>query len=216
MTFKAPVKLIKRFARSKRGVVIIETAFAVPILLVALAGVTDLTMMISTRFKLSSASNNIATLVSSGGRALDEAEMTDVIDNVDKIVAPIKDFGTNGKIVIAAVESTGGGGATKVTWNRCGGGLSIDSLTTNQRALASADGTAYSLASDVDLDVGLTAAVVQVTYNYKPFFLGVLYPDAGQKITKTYVQRTRYGEFTANVINGDPNTTADDVPIRHC
>ncbi len=217
MNFHALVRKARSLGRQKRGSVLIETAIAAPVLLLALGGMTDLTLMALARLKLSSAANNIGTIVSSGGRALDEAEMTDVLDNIDKIVSPISDFATNGKVVIAAVESTNElGGNTKVVWNRCIGGLNIATLPANQRALAGSTGSAYTLASDVDLDVGLTGAVVQVSYKYKPTFLLQLIPDTGRIITKTYVQRTRFGEFTPTVINGDPNTTADDVATRPC
>ncbi len=217
MNFHALVRKARSLGRQNRGSVLIETAIAAPVLLLAMGGMTDLTLMALARLKLSSAANNIGTIVSSGGRALDEAEMTDVLDNIDKVVAPISDFSTNGKVVIAAVESTNElGGNTKVVWNRCIGGLDIASITANQRALAGSTGSAYTLASDVDLDVGLTAAVIQVSYKYKPTFLLQLLPDTGRIITKTYVQRTRYGEFTPTVINGDPNTTADDVASRPC
>jgi Flp pilus assembly protein TadG len=217
MPFQSIRQTLKRLKQSRRGVVVIETGFAAPILLLALAGVTDLGMMALTRFKLSSGANNLATIISGGGRALDEAEMTDALDNIEKIVAPIDDFETNGKLVIAAVESTDEvAGRTKVIWNRCTGGLGISSLTSNQQALAGPDGGIYTLASAISLESGLTSAVVQMSYRYKPLFLRVILPDAGTVITKTYVQRTRYGEFTPTVINQDPNTTADDVPIRNC
>jgi Flp pilus assembly protein TadG len=206
-----------RLKQSRRGVVVIETGFAAPILLIALAGITDLGMMALTRFKLSSGANNLATIISGGGRALDEAEMTDALDNIEKIVAPIDDFETNGKLIIAAVESTDeAAGKTKVVWNRCTGGLSISELTSNQQALAGPDGGTYDLASGISLEPGLTSAVVQMSYKFKPMFLGAILPNTGTVITKTYVQRTRYGEFIPTVINQDPNTTADDVPIRNC
>jgi Flp pilus assembly protein TadG len=217
MAFHSFRQIVKRLQESRRGVVVIETGFAAPILLVALAGVTDLSMMALTRFKLSSGANNIGTIVSGGGRALDEAEMTDALDNIEKIVSPIDDFETNGKLIIAAVESTDEvAGRTKVVWNRCTGGLSMSGMTANEQALAGPDGGIYTLASAVSLDPGLTSAVVQMSYKFKPMFLGAIMPSAGTVITKTYVQRTRYGEFTTTVINQDQNTTADDVPIRHC
>jgi hypothetical protein len=55
-----------------------------------------------------------------------------------------------------------------------------------------------------------------MSYKFKPMFLGAILQNTGTVITKTYVQRTRYGEFIPTVINQDPNTTADDVPIRNC
>jgi Flp pilus assembly protein TadG len=217
MSFHSALRTIRKLGRSRRGAVLIETAFATPILFIALAGITDLAMMALTRFKLSSGANNISTMVASGGRALDEAEMTDVLDNIDKVVAPIKDFGTNGKVIIAAVESTNeAAGGTKVTWNRCIGSLDISDLSANQRALAATDGTTYNLPSTASLEVGLTTAVVQISYKYKPMFLGYFLPDTGKIITKTYVQRTRYGEFIPTVTNRDPSTNSDDAPVRNC
>lgn len=216
LSFWSLVRSARRLPSSRRGVVLLETALAAPILLIALAGVTDLTLLISARLKLSSASNNLSTLAATGGRNLDEAEMTDILDNIGQVMAPITDFGTLGKATIAAVQSTGTNGATKVLWNRCTGNLDISNLTANQRALSGVVGSAYALPNDVNLDVGLTAAVVQVSYKYKPLFLGLFIDNAGQTITKTYVQRTRYGEFGGSVVNGDPTTAADDVPLRVC
>jgi Flp pilus assembly protein TadG len=202
-----------RLKQDTRGAVLIELGMILPMMFLLLSGLVEVSLMISTRFKVSGAANQVALPASVSGSKIDEGQLTDALDHMDAFVAPIDDFDTDGKIIVAAVQGTASAGTATIMWNRCMGGLSLPSADS---VLAGADDSIYNMPDGLTLGNGLTAVVVQVSYKYKPLFLGDFMP-AGQKIiTKTYVQRSRYGEFSDNVDNGDTTTTADDVPVRNC
>jgi Flp pilus assembly protein TadG len=197
---------MRSLGKSERGSVLIELGMILPVMFSLVVGLVEISMLISVRFKTSNTSNQIALPASISGSKIDEAQLKDVIDNIDKFVAPIKDFSTSGKVIIAAVQGSPTTGVAKILWNRCGGNLSLPAADV---LLAGTDGSNFNMPDSLDIGDGLTAVVVQTSYKYKPMFLDSLIPASGKIVTKTYVHRSRYGEFS-NTVKNDDNVTVRD------
>jgi TadE-like protein len=190
--------LLKQLKRDERGTVLIELGMALPVLFALLVGLVEITMLLSTRFKISNTANQIALPASVAGSKIDEAQLADALEHLNVFVSPITDFGTNGNVIIAAVQGSATAGVSTILWNRCGGG---PALAGTDRSLAAADGSNFSMPDNLDLGNGLTAIVVKTSYKYHGFFLDQFIPAEGKIVTKTYVQRSRYGEYTGTVAN---------------
>jgi Flp pilus assembly protein TadG len=194
---------LRRVRNNEKGAVLIELAMVTPVLFTAFAGMFDITLALRARMKVNNLSYNMATMGAVNGRDVDDYQLNDVLDNINNIVAPMTDFHANGKAVFAAVRGTTGTQAT-ILWNRCVGSSAASSV------FANAAGSSVDLPDNLDIGAGLTALVASVTYEYRPQFVGSIFPSSAFQLTKTYVHRSRFGEF------GPAPRNERNVTLRTC
>jgi TadE-like protein len=212
--------------QNEKGTVLIEMAMVTPVFITLFMGMFDITLALRARLKVNNLGYNMVTIGGINGRDVTEQQLNDVLNNIDKIVAPMDDFLDNGKAVFVAVEGVGNGnvGRAKILWNRCAGNGQVPSN------YAGARGQEVDLPSGLTLDGGLTAMIADVSYRYTPQFVGAVFPTDGQTVTdsngnetvvqvkksitlkKTYVHRSRFGEFNLSPRNEDPGNTV----IKSC
>jgi Flp pilus assembly protein TadG len=227
LSFRNRLKAHLRSVRkNEKGAVLIEMAMLTPIFITTFMGMFDITLALRARMKVNNLGYNMATMGAINGRDVTEQQLNDVLDNINKIVAPMDDFLVNGKAVFAAVEGVGSGnpGKAKIIWNRCAGNGQVAS------PYAGAEGALVDLPSGLTMDGGLTAMIANVSYRYTPQFAAVVFPSDSQTVTdsdgnsttvkvkksitltKTYVHRSRFGEFNVVPRNDDPENTV----IKDC
>ncbi len=194
---------LRRVRNNEKGAVLIELAMVTPVLFGAFAGMFDIALALRARMKVNNLSYNMATMGAVNGRDVDDYQLNDVLDNINKIVAPMSDFHANGKAVFAAVRGTTGSQA-RILWNRCVGSSNAATV------FANTPGTNVNLPTNLNIGVGLTALVSNVTYEYRPQFVGSIFPGNRFALTKTYIHRSRFGEF------GPAPRNERNVTIRNC
>jgi Flp pilus assembly protein TadG len=226
-SFRSRLKAHLRSVRkNEKGAVLIEMVMLTPIFITTFMGMFDITLALRARMKVNNLGYNMATMGAINGRDVTEQQLNDVLDNINKIVAPMDDFLANGKAVFAAVEGVGAANPTKakIIWNRCAGSSQVSS------PYAGAEGTQVTLPGGLTMDAGLTAMIANVSYRYTPQFVGAVFPSDSQTVTdsdgnstiikvkkgitltKTYVHRSRFGEFNTIPRNDDPANTI----VRDC
>lgn len=169
----------RRLARNARGVVMIEMAFAIPILvLIGFGGleIANLTL-VNTRISqigLSVADN--ASRIAAGSNLplpqVREADITEVFAGVEKQATGLK-FQDNGRIILSALQRNSDGGQT-IKWQRCYGKMNVASLYGTEGK--GATGTSFKgmgpAGKEVTAAGGTEVMFVEINYTYQPLLYG--------------------------------------------
>ncbi len=151
--------LVARLRRSRRGSVLIEMAFAAPILLLLLMGAMELARYVLIMQKLDRAAMSVGDLVSRGAQVTAQ-DLANIFDSVGHLMQPFV-FPERGVVLISAVTRSAGD-PPEVAWQQTGAG----SLTESSR-VGSPGGTA-SLPQDLQPRENESLYVAEVYYDYEP------------------------------------------------
>ncbi|MGH6883895.1 TadE/TadG family type IV pilus assembly protein [Hypericibacter sp.] len=174
---KRLLPLIYRFVRDRRGTVLMELAFGLPILVMILLGCFEAARFVLLDQKLARVAATTADLVAQS-EGISEAQITDLFSAADDSALPFDLAGT-GRVIISSVAKPTAADPT-VAWQR---------ISSGTVAVTSALGTAGQIAA---LPAGLTlrqgdnVIVAEVFYNYVPVFLGAT------KITSASLYQVSY------------------------
>jgi Flp pilus assembly protein TadG len=152
-----------RFARDRRGSVLMELAIGLPILVMILLGCFEAARFVLLDQKLARVAASTADLTAQAD-GISEAQITDLFSAADDTAKPF-DLAGDGRVIITSVTRPTAADAT-VAWQR---------ISTGTVAATSAIGTAGQTAT---LPAGLTVRqgenviVAEVFYNYAPVFIG--------------------------------------------
>jgi len=168
-----------RLTRNARGVVMIEMAFAIPILvLIGFGGleVANLTL-VNTRISQIglSVADNAARIAAGSNLALPqvrEADVTEVFAGVEKQGRGLK-FQDNGRIILSSLQRNNDGGQT-IRWQRCYGKLAVASAYGTEGKGATGTGFAGMgpKGKEVTAAGGTAVMFVEITYKYQPLLYG--------------------------------------------
>lgn len=149
-----PARLIHRLLmRCRRGTAAVEAAFIMPVLILALLGMVELSAFLEANRKAMSAAQTVADLVSQEKR-LGTSDMADIRAAADVIMNPLSPTGAEGSLLIASVGFRESDGAPRLLWLDDGGsGISVDP----------------TLADDLGVG-GESIILVQLNYNYSSPF----------------------------------------------
>jgi Flp pilus assembly protein TadG len=162
---------IRKFLRhlpitNTRGGVMIEFAFAMPLLITLLLGGVELGRYVLLHQKLDRTAMTVSDLVARV-TSVTPADLDTVLNAADLVMAPFE-FSDKGVVVISAVKKVTAGGSPKVIWQRSGAGsLSV----TSQVGVADGDAVIPDPALVTDID-GIV--VGETYYEYTPWFITMI------------------------------------------
>ena len=165
---------LRKLKHADRGNAMGELAHAMPLLVLLLLGAIEATRYALLHLKLETVAGTIADLV---GREtnLTAAKVDSILNVADDLASPF-DLRTSGLVVLSSV-SPNGSNATRINWQRSGGG----GLTAASQ-LGSSGGNA-ALPAGFTLETGETVIVAEVFFRFQPMVAPALFPS------KTLIQR---------------------------
>ena len=174
------------FARRQSGSILVETAFAIPILLIVFMGTLEASRFILLEQKVARIAANLADLTARSAD-LTEADIAQVFEAAAFVVEPF-DLGDQGTVLLSNVGRRRGELVTWVNWQRTGPG------TGGATSSVGAEGGKATLPVTMSLIGGEDVIVAEVFFDYRPLiFSGVLPP---QTLYRTAFARPRFGALT--------------------
>lgn len=168
--------LLKRWVHDARGIVAIEFALIVPVMLLMYAGLVELCEVLSVNRKINQVATSTADLVAQN-ESITPANMTDIFAADAAVIAPYD--ATIVKILACAVY-TDTAGAQRVRWCKAYNDTAPAAATVTPVAVASS-----LMHSDEDM------VVVRVTYDFASPFTSLLAIKAKYSLKRTYFERPR-------------------------
>ncbi len=162
---------IRKFLRhlpitNTRGGVMIEFAFAMPMLITLLLGGVELGRYVLLHQKLDRTAMTVSDLVARV-TSVTPTDLDTVLNAADLVMAPFN-FSDKGVVIISAVKRETPSGSPKVIWQRSGAGsLSVTSQ------LGVKDGNAALPSSELVTDID-GIVVGETYYNYTPWFITMI------------------------------------------
>jgi len=151
--------------RNDRGGVMIEFAFAMPMLITLLLGGVELGRYVLLQQKLDRTAMTVSDLVTRVS-SVTAADLDTVLSAASLIMTPF-DLGARGKVVISAVRDDAGGTPT-VIWQRSGAGtLSVTSQV-------GTTGTTAVLSDPTLVDTTQGVVVGETYFEYSPWFITLI------------------------------------------
>jgi hypothetical protein len=189
----------RRLARNARGVVMIEMAFAIPILVLIGFGGLEIANLTLVNTRISqiglSVADNAARIAAGSNLALPqvrEADITEVFAGVEKQARGLK-FGDNGRIILSSLQRNSDGGQT-IKWQRCYGKLAVASLYGTEGK--GKTGTTFAgmgpAGKEVKAAGGTEVMFVEITYKYQPLLYSkILGPKTIRSTAAFNIRETR-------------------------
>lgn len=180
------VRMIRRLERDRSGALMIEMAFAMPVLATLMLGGVEVARYVLLHQKLDRVASSIADLVSQA-EAVSTGDLLNVFDAAQYVAKPF-DLPADGAVIVSSVTNPLGSGGARINWQQVGGG----GVSAASR-IGSAGGSA-SLPDGFVLADGQTIIVAEVFYDYNPWILGNV--TGSEQIYHMSLYRPRYGGLT--------------------
>lgn len=169
----------RHLARSIRGTVMIEMAFAIPFLvLVGFGGleIANLTLAHTRVSQLGLNTADNAARIAAGSNLTQpqvrEVDINEVFEGAERQAAGL-DFENNGRIILSSLQRNDDGGQT-IKWQRCFGNMEVASAYGVEGT--GATGTDFPgmgpVGGEVTAAAGTAVMFVEVTYEYQPLLFG--------------------------------------------
>jgi len=175
----------RTFRRDRRGSVLIEMAFVLPVMMTMFLGTTELGRYIYLNMKLQNTASSVADLATRDS-TLTNAGLAEVYSAAVRIASPF-DIAQAGTVVVTAV-GIDGNQQPVVLWQSTGAGALAEASRIGN------PGGAATVPAGLITEIGDTAIVSEVFYQYEPW-LGNILPSS--VITKTAYFRPRLSSLAA-------------------
>lgn len=176
---------IRRCLRDRCGTVAVETALALPALVIlALSGV-EITRYVLLNQKMERASATMADLVSQA-ETLSEADLVSLFNATGFVVEPF-DLAADGRIIISSISKTGSA-AARVNWQRGFGSGSGSSAF-------GVEGGGATLPTGFVVRDGESIVVGEAFFDFTPMFTGGVLGNT--TVYNSSVLRPRFGTLTS-------------------
>jgi len=153
-------KLLKRFARERRGVAAVEFALTVPLLLLLYMGSTEVSQLITIDQRVTTISGTMGDLVAQANGKLSLSNLNDYFAAANKILLPFSNATLKPVVTCVSVDKDG---IVKVVWSEARNG-----------ATARTVGATYKLPAEmVNISKNSYVIVSEASYSYMPV-LGML------------------------------------------
>ena len=189
-----PLRLRARpaeFLGERRGGVLIELAFAFPVVVLLVIGCFDMARMLLLNQKLDRAATITADLATRP-QSITQTDVNNILAVVTDILAPFE-MGANGVVIVSSVSKAAGENA-KVDWQRTGGGtLSVSSH------IGVPGGGVPTMPGGFVVDDGENVIVTEVFYDYAPVFLdklGYFGVSTAAQLSHVTIRRPRRGDLS--------------------
>ncbi len=174
----------RRFAKERRGAVLIEFAFALPIMVLMLLGTFDTARYVLLHQKMDRAASTMADLVSRPP-TISQAQIDSMFSAANELVQPF-DLALNGRVIVTSISKATGQDAL-IDWQHEGaGGLTASSSL-------GASGTA-NLPAGFTVRDGENVIVTEVFFDYEPMFLH--YVLSSGVVSHLAMRRPRRGDLS--------------------
>ena len=178
---------IRRLVRDRGGAVMIELAFAVPVLATLMLGGVEMARYVLLHQKLDRVASSIGDLVSQA-ETISVTDLQNIFDAARFVANPF-DLAAGGTVIVSSISNPLGVPDTKVNWQQSGGG-SIPATSKVGSA-----GAAATLPAGFILADGQTIIVAEVFFDYTPWIFGG-FTGSGQLYQRALL-RPRYGGLTS-------------------
>lgn len=169
----------RRLVRNARGVVMIEMAFVIPLLVLIGFGGLEIANLTLVNTRISQIGLNVAdnaSRIAAGSNLalpqVREADVTEVFAGVAKQASGL-DFEDNGRIILSSLQRNNDGGQT-IKWQRCYGKLAVASDYGVEGK--GKTGTGFVGMGEKGKEViaagGTAVMFVEITYKYQPLLYG--------------------------------------------
>lgn len=168
--------VLRRLARSQRGMAMTEFAFALPIFVTLLFGGLEIINLVMAHMRVSQIAITVADNAGRVRQGIDEADIYEVFAGAD-LVGGKTDFKPNGRVVISSLEpngQTGGNAGQMINWQRCYGSLTVSpryGLQDKGRYNADLVNGMGPSTSRIKAGDGTAVMFVEVSYRYTPRIL---------------------------------------------
>lgn len=187
-----PLRLVRRFGRDRRGTVMVELAFAIPVMTIVVFGVLEMTHYVLLRQKLDRAAATVSDLVSRAP-VITEGEIPTIFAATRSVTAPF-DLAVDGNVIVSSVYYAVGEPAPTIAWQRNNGGALAHASTIGT------EGTVANLPADFVMAEDENVIISEVYYRYEPWIVGDMIPT--QVVRHVGFRRPRLGNL--NVLTPDP------------
>jgi Flp pilus assembly protein TadG len=179
-------RLLARFRDDRGGAILMEMAFAMPVMLSLLLGGVEIARYVLLHQKLDRVASSIADLVSQSG-TIAVADLQNIFDAAQYVAKPFG-LAAEGTVVVSSVTNPLGSAGPEVNWQRSGAGTA-----TAASRIGTQGGTA-TLPDGFVLGDGQTIIVAEVFYDYQPWILGDV--TSPSQLYQRAFFRPRYGGLT--------------------
>lgn len=168
--------VLRRLARSRRGMAMTEFAFALPIFVTLLFGGLEIINLVMAHMRISQIAITVADNAGRVRQGIDEADIYEVFAGAD-LVGGKNDFKPNGRVVLSSLEpngQTGGNAGQMINWQRCYGQLTVApryGLQGKGRYNADLVNGMGPSTSRIKAADGTAVMFVEVSYRYTPRIL---------------------------------------------
>jgi Flp pilus assembly protein TadG len=184
---RAAASVFARFGADRTGAILVELAFAIPILGVLTLGGYEICRFILLQQKLEGVAVEVADLVAQY-ETITAADVDNIFLAVDHIATPFS-FESRGVVIVSSV-SKASGGPIKIDWQRSGGGTAS---ATSQ--IGTVGGTATLPTGFVVRD-NESVIIAEVFYHYDPVLETNLIPMQAADLYHQALMRPRFGALS--------------------
>ncbi len=171
----------RRFLTCESGVIAVEFALVVPVLLALFLGGIDTAWLVIAHYKLERAADSVADLTART-QQLRPSDVQDIFAAATMVAKPF-DLGADGRVIASSITNPSGTGAI-VDWQQASmGGLSATSKVGTAGATA-------QLGTDLTVELGETMIVGEAYLDFQPIIGFLIGPQ--ELYTRLY-ERARYG-----------------------
>lgn len=167
---------------NERGSVLLELAFALPIMMLIIFGGVEMTRFLLNAQKINRVAMSTADLVSQS-REVSEADISNMFV-ASQAVMGNSSITDRGVVIITSISRTGEQ-TPFVSWQRASGGGHVG------QSKVGAEGSTATLPADVVLQAGDSVIVVEVYYTHKPMLFDSVVGE--QDIYQIAFYRPRFG-----------------------
>lgn len=163
----AITKMLARFRRENRGSILVETAGAIPIVVLLAMGGAEFARYVLLHQKLDRVAASVGDLIAQQ-ETINEQQLADIFSSIDDVLAPF-DLGTEGVVIVSSSAIPTGGvdcDTAEILWQRTAGTYSASS----QVGSAGGSATYPSVPGGFCVRVGETVISSEMFYQYTPFF----------------------------------------------
>ena len=163
----AIARLLGKFRRDHRGSILVETAGAIPIVVLLAMGGAEFARYVLLHQKLDRVSASVGDLIAQQ-ETINEQQLADIFSSIDDVLLPFTMGGEGLVIVSSSAIPTGGVDCdpAEILWQRTSGTYTASSAIGTQGNNA----TFPSVPGGFCVQVGETVISAEMFYQYTPFF----------------------------------------------
>lgn len=182
----APLGLLGRFARARRGAVVAELAFYIPVLLAVVLGCYETTRYVLLNEKLDRTASGVADMLAQA-ESLSAGQVDALFPAAGALMEPY-DLSGLGRVILSSVTQAPGD-VPRIDWQREGAGsLLVESGL-------GAPGEAASLPDGFAMRDGENLVIAEVFYNFTPTFMAEFVP--AQRLKQDSYRRPRLNKLNS-------------------